>query len=93
MRLVLQVLSCRCTPATPRAKAQRTAPSLRHAASPCRSRTLLHFLAREVLRQHPGGASLRACLPSCKEAAKLGLAALHAELAEMRAGLAQVGLG
>lgn len=31
--LLLQALSCRCTPATPRVKAQRTAPSLRHAAA------------------------------------------------------------
>ncbi|GAB4820268.1 hypothetical protein N2152v2_007314 [Parachlorella kessleri] len=56
-----------------------------------RSSTLLHFLAREVARQQPGGASpLKSCLPSCTEASKLTLGVLHADLAEISAGVKQV---
>ena len=46
----------------------------------CRSRTLLHFVAREVARQHPDGASLAAELPSMAAAAQLDLGAAAAEL-------------
>lgn len=46
----------------------------------CRSRTLLHFVAREVARQHPDGASLAAELPSAAAAAQLDLGAAVAEL-------------
>lgn len=57
----------------------------------CRSRTLLHFLEREVCRQHPEGSSLQAALPSARDASKLNMAQLQGELLEMTAGLQQVG--
>jgi hypothetical protein len=53
----------------------------------CRSRTLLHFVAREVARQHPAGASLIAALPSAAAAAQLDLPAAQAELAELTAAV------
>lgn len=53
--------------------------------APIRSRTLLHFVAREVARLLPAAASLAAELPSAGAAAQLDLPALMAELREMAA--------
>lgn len=47
---------------------------------PRRSRTLLHFVAREVAKQHPDGACLKAALPSAAAAAQLDMAGLAAQL-------------
>ena len=52
-----------------------------------RSRTLLHFVAREVARQHPAGACLIAALPSAAAAAQLDLPAAKAELRELTAAV------
>lgn len=52
-----------------------------------RSRTLLHFLAREVARKHPNGASLAAELPSCRAAARVSLSDLRAELDALADGI------
>lgn len=51
------------------------------------SRTLLHFLARELARQQPNGASLRAELPHCTAAARVTLSELRSELDQLAAGL------
>ena len=57
-----------------------------HVPPPGRSRTLLHFVAREVARQHADGASLQATLPSAAAATQLDLEAAKAEVAELTAG-------
>lgn len=72
-RLLLTLQSHRLTPIRP------SPPSL------CRSRTLLHFIAREVARQLPTGASLAADLPSAGAAARLDRAAVAEELRELAA--------
>lgn len=55
-----------------------------------RSRTLLHFVAREVSRQHPAGACLGAALPSAQAASRLDWQQARAEVVELAAGVRRV---
>ena len=54
----------------------------------CRSKTLLHFVAREVAKNATGGGvALKAALPQCSAAVRLALPATRAELADLARGL------
>lgn len=54
----------------------------------CRSKTLLHFVAREVAKNSSGGGvALKAALPQCSAAVRLALPATRAELADLARGL------
>lgn len=49
-----------------------------------RSKTLLHFVAREVAKNAAGGGvALKASLPNCTAAVRLALPATRAELADL----------
>lgn len=52
-----------------------------------RSKTLLHFLAREVSRQHPDCSSLTFELPTCRVASRISLGDLRAELDALAEGI------
>ncbi len=52
-----------------------------------RSKTLLHFLAREVSRQHPDCSSLASQLPTCRVASRISLCDLRAELDALAEGI------
>ena len=50
----------------------------------CRSKTLLHFVAREVAKNAAGGSvACKASLPNCAAAVRLALPATRAELADL----------
>lgn len=52
-----------------------------------RSKTLLHFLAREISRQNPGCISLASELPTCRVASRIALGDLRAELDALAEGI------
>ena len=58
------------------------------ACNAARSKTLLHFVAREVAKNAVGGGvALKASLPQCAAAVRLALPATRAELVDLARGL------